>query len=479
MFADGVIEFTNTTGVGSYNLTGAVGTRRNFGQDFTSGAQVGYFAQIADGSKWEQGRGVLTIGGTRTLTRTVTKSSSGGAAVNWSAGDVAAGIYVFCFASADVLAGFTRGNRQTTQPYWQQPGGQWHDNSAAGREVEWYMAASGALTEKGRLDTASGHWIPNVRRPWIGVGAANRTVAVSEIGYCFAFDGTVASRTLTLPALASAFAGFEIHAVIDSHAFYLNIQPQAGDTIEYGSPGAAYTLQPRVLVRIVSQGGVWRIQNAPSSIGSQVFVTPGSFIYSASLFTKFVWVRCQGAGGGGGGGTSPDVSTLSPGAGGGSGAFTERLLTVNQANGQTVTVGAGGAAGTGAANGGNGGQSSLGSLVTAPGGLGGASNTNPLALAAVNGGLGGSAGTGDFSSPGNNGGHGIALTLGFGLNATQTGFGGAGFWGGGGSSFVASSGADGNAGRGYGSGGGGGCALNGTQLGGPGAGGCVYIVELR
>lgn len=477
MFADKVLEQTSTVGTGTYTLTGAVGTSRTFAQDFSSGQQVAYFASIADGSKWEMGRGTLTVGPPRTLTRNITKSSSGGAAVSWTSGDVAAGVFVYSLASGDVLAGLARGSLQTSQPYWLQPGGSWMDNSAAGRWVQQLMQTSGALSEMGRLDTSSGIYIPAVRRPWIGIGAANRTVAATEIGYYFLFDGAAGSRTLTLPAASSAFAGWEIHAVIDSHNFYLNIQPQAGDSIEYGAPGAIYTVQPRSLVRIVNQGTFWRVHSPAPRIGGQVFVTPGAFVYSAAAFTKYVLVECQGAGGGGGGGTSPNANTLSPGGGGGSGAYSSRILTVNQAHGQVVTIGFGGAFGTGAANGGVGGQSSFGSLVTAPGGLGGSSNTDPLFFAAANGGEGGGAGTGDFSSPGNRGGNGLAVQLGTSHGATETGFGGAGHWGGGGRSFVASGGADGNGGLGYGSGGGGGCAVNSTQNGGPGAGGCVKITE--
>lgn len=106
-------------------------------------------------------------------------------------------------------------------------------------------------------------------------------------------------------------------------------------------------------------------------IGVQIFNTPGTFTYTPTPGMGSVTFRLQGGGAAGGGLTTPSAGNISLGAPGTSGAYAEgRFLAATIGSSQTVTIGAGG---LGASNavGGNGGTTSVGSLITAPGGVGG------------------------------------------------------------------------------------------------------------
>jgi hypothetical protein len=118
-----------------------------------------------------------------------------------------------------------------------------------------------------------------------------------------------------------------------------------------------------------------------SSGGIQKFTSSGSFVVPAGVKTLYV----SGVGGGGGGGGANGATNA--GSGGGSGAFAiESMITVIPGNTYTVTIGGGGSGGANLANGSAGGATSFGTLVTMPGGLGGAFSGNGA-------GFGGSPGT--------------------------------------------------------------------------------------
>ncbi len=90
-----------------------------------------------------------------------------------------------------------------------------------------------------------------------------------------------------------------------------------------------------------------------------------SFTVPAGVYTIFG--RVWGAGGGGGGANNSNF-----GDGGGGGGYAEGWFSVTPGQVITIIVGAGGAAGyTTGGNGGNGGSSSIGSYMSATGGLGG------------------------------------------------------------------------------------------------------------
>jgi hypothetical protein len=83
--ADRVKEQTVTTGVGTYNLDGAVLGHRTFVAGVGTTNQCYYTA--TNGTDWEVGVGTVTDSAPDTLSRDIIyKSSNGDAAVNWGAG---------------------------------------------------------------------------------------------------------------------------------------------------------------------------------------------------------------------------------------------------------------------------------------------------------------------------------------------------------------------------------------------------------
>lgn len=113
----------------------------------------------------------------------------------------------------------------------------------------------------------------------------------------------------------------------------------------------------------------------------QSFTSGGSWTAPAGVFA--VEVFAVGGGGGGGGGGSDNNRN---GGGGGGGAAVYRTVAVTPGTVYTVTIGAGGAGGGQATNGSTGGTTSLGSLVTAPGGGGGGHGNSGVGQAGACGG---------------------------------------------------------------------------------------------
>jgi microcystin-dependent protein len=208
-------------------------------------------------------------------------------------------------------------------------------------------------------------------------------------------------------------------------------------------------------------------------VGTQVFNTPGSFVYTPTPTMECCTIECIG-GGGAGGGTNGDSNSFSSGGGGGSGGYSRATATASAiGSSQVVTVGAGGT-GALASAGGGGGTTSVGALCIAYGGGGG----YPYSY----GGAGASVGVGDIAAGGAYGNAGAAIA-----NNNISGLGawgmsgGAGPFGGGGAAAQANGGQayHGLSASAYGSGGGGGnsnAAAVQTQ-GGDGSGGLVIITE--
>ncbi len=82
IFADRVVETTQTTGTGTLDLDGASTGYRTFLAGVGDGSTAAYI--ITDGVEWETGTGVVTGGTPDTLSRVaVSASSNGGSKVNW------------------------------------------------------------------------------------------------------------------------------------------------------------------------------------------------------------------------------------------------------------------------------------------------------------------------------------------------------------------------------------------------------------
>lgn len=104
-------------------------------------------------------------------------------------------------------------------------------------------------------------------------------------------------------------------------------------------------------------------------IGTRVFES--STTYTPTPGTGFVIVECQGGGASGAGATVPSSGNISVGAPGTAGAYVRGKFTAAQIGAsKVVTIGAGGLAQVGG-GGLSGGITSLGSLISAAGGVGG------------------------------------------------------------------------------------------------------------
>jgi len=205
----------------------------------------------------------------------------------------------------------------------------------------------------------------------------------------------------------------------------------------------------------------------------RVITGSGTYVPDPDLIFADAW----GTGGGGGGGACQGGTTSgAASAGGGSGTTSRRILTKAQIGAsQTVTIGPGGSAGSsGPSNGGNGSTTSLGTLLTAPGGVGGGA-TNGASSSNGVGGDGGATGTGDVSFRGSAGQSGSVSVPGVGV-VLPGGGGAPSYWGGGGKAPFGSAGGNGTA---PGAGGAGSALFNSSGLvaGGAGANGIIIIIE--
>ncbi|WP_431276287.1 hypothetical protein ACQ858_08540 [Variovorax ureilyticus] len=137
------------------------------------------------------------------------------------------------------------------------------------------------------------------------------------------------------------------------------------------------------LLRTLVYTRVSGVQNVSVNGGTPTTTGAGSYVPGASM--TFCIAEVQGAGNAGGGASVPTSGNLSMGSPGGCGAYGEGYFSAASIGAsQVVTVGLGGA-GVASAAGGNGGASSLGSLLTAPGGIGSAPLNNFVAANIANG----------------------------------------------------------------------------------------------
>lgn len=209
------------------------------------------------------------------------------------------------------------------------------------------------------------------------------------------------------------------------------------------------------------------------SLVSQIFSASGT--YTPTTGMVYAVVRAVG-GGGAGGGAAGGAGQIAVGAGGGSGGYSEGVVTAAAIGAsQTVTIGAAGTS-PGAIAGNNGGDTSLGSIVIAKGGSGGASGAASASLSFAAGGSGGVTGAGvTATAVGNPGGYGFTIATTFG----SSGAGGSSSFGGAAKQIIATAGANiGNSASNYGSGGGGGVSQGVVNSnGGNGSAGFLIIIE--
>lgn len=218
-------------------------------------------------------------------------------------------------------------------------------------------------------------------------------------------------------------------------------------------------------------GGVLQV-----SVNGATFTTTGASTFTSLAATNLIDAEVLGGGGGGGGSGAQGSTTWGLGAGGASGSYARGIFTTGFSGGIAVTAGAPGAAAVaGAGSGGNGGTSSLGALMTAPGGGGGPTNGSLVQSSATasNGAPGAVATGGTITNM-----RGVISQLGYVLtNAVFSGGGASSIYGAGGPPAGVNS--AGIAATGFGSGGSGGATGNSgaAQAGAAGTSGLIIVRE--
>lgn len=209
-----------------------------------------------------------------------------------------------------------------------------------------------------------------------------------------------------------------------------------------------------------------------------VQVITASGTYTPTAGTNRAIVEGVGGGGAGGGAPATGAAQASIGGGGSAGAF-GRIYIGSGLSSQTVTIGAGGTAGAAGASGNTGGTTSFGTLMSLPGGPGGATSgpTPGPAIAVSSSQSAAPSGSGTFlySSKG------MYATIGVIASATSiaSGTGANSPYGAGGPN--AASTGSGSTGSGFGSGGGGAGALasQSAQVGAVGQPGVIIVYEYQ
>lgn len=265
----------------------------------------------------------------------------------------------------------------------------------------------------------------------------------------------------------------------------LNISQPGVVTFDGTATFSGRTLTPGAGISIVNGDGISgnpiiaAIVPAPiSSVVIQTFTSTGTYTPTSGM--KYCIIEVVGGGGGGGGTTTTIAGQVSCAGGGGGGGYARKVVSATTVGlNQAVTIGAAGTAGAaGGGNGGSGGTTSVGSLCVASGGSGGFGGPAVAQnFASTFGGSPGIGTTGDLLTRGQYGGNGVAgLTF-----ASNGGFGGDSYFGGGGLGATTSGGpVAGDPGSNHGGGGGAGATGSGGQTqaaGAAGAKGVVIITE--
>jgi len=175
--------------------------------------------------------------------------------------------------------------------------------------------------------------------------------------------------SVNLVGVAGALQGGEIVAGSQYTALY---SASLGELVLNSQTGGAEQINPATKPLHAMQLG----QATGRLINVQTFAASGTYTPTAGMTS--VVIKVQGGGGAGAGITIPSSGNASLGSPGGSGAYGEgRFLAAAIGASQAVTIGAAGIAAAGSA-GGNGGTSSVGTLISAPGGVGGSMLNNTV-----------------------------------------------------------------------------------------------------
>lgn len=190
-------------------------------------------------------------------------------------------------------------------------------------------------------------------------------------------NGDTMTGTLTLPTLV----GTNTSATLDSFIIG-GTTPLAGTFTTLAATNfSATNINSTPIGQTTPAAGSFTTLSATGTVTGvvgrllnvQVFSTPGTATYTPTAGTNKVVVEVQAPGGGSGGcsATTTNNAVSQPGAGG---TYAKALITT-AFSGVTVTIGTAGTAGASGApatNGGTGGTTSFGTIISCPGGTGGA-----------------------------------------------------------------------------------------------------------
>lgn len=323
----------------------------------------------------------------------------------------------------------------------------------------------------GNPDTGSTNWRP---WPWFHT-AATGTASLSRITSFTNYQVSVGA-TVTLPPASTAEGAL--------FAFYA----AGACTIGSGGAGGTFSGGPMTgatsvalatndWLMVVSSGANWRVLSSSISQGRLlgVQVWAGNATYTPASGMRVVIFEVQGSGASGGGTQATGAGEAAAGGGGGAGGYAKGVFTAGAVGAsQAVTVGAAVAGLTGSA-GQNGNTSSVGALISAPGGMAGDVGlaTTSFVQGTVGGGPSAAPSGGNIeTNVGGAGGFGITYAD----DNCNGGYGGISHYGAGGVTQTNGNGADG---INYGSGGAGGQAIqsSGDTAGGASAPGRVTAWE--
>lgn len=205
-------------------------------------------------------------------------------------------------------------------------------------------------------------------------------------------DASGGSLSLTLPSAAAAGGALQRFTFVrrDATANTVTLQPSTGQQLMGVTNGTLTIPRGGVLTVIADGASLWLLQDVVGFFDYRVLSAPGTTNVTVPLWAKGLRARAWGGGGGGGGANSGSFNAIA--LGGGGGGYAEGVYSVEPGQVLSCTVGAEGAGGSASplADGGYGGTSSVGSLLSAAGGVGGGASGGG---AASSGGTGG-AGTG-------------------------------------------------------------------------------------
>jgi len=232
--------------------------------------------------------------------------------------------------------------------------------------------------------TTNGTGVPSITGPLnnnsILIGSSSTTIAQIPT----ANRGVLTTSTSGVPSISTPLNDGEI--IIGSTS---------------GNPAPA-NLVAGTNISILNGPNSITISGATTTIGTQVFLSSGTYTPTPGM--NFAEIQVIGGGGAGGGAPAASAASGAAGGGGGSGGYSTGIFTALAIGAsKPVTIGAGGT-GVAGAGGNAGSPSSVGALITANGGAGGNINLATLTAIAAIGGAGATPGTGGSqNSPGSPG----------------------------------------------------------------------------